>query len=417
MSQEEGAPRIPVRLLTGFLGCGKTTLLNEILTAQHGLGRVGVIENEYGSVGVDSRIVSAKSVTEGSPIIEVSNGCLCCAVRGDLKRALLDMAAQQPPVDSILLEASGVADPGPVVQTLLGDSDVASRCSLAGVVTVVDAKQFLSQLESPHHPQIRAQVAFADLIILNKTDLVYPTEALNAEKRLKEMNPVAAVHPAVSCKIPLKDVLGAKWFDNGKALQGQASGEEAHAAALNAVQTVSVKLPGAVMNLAAVELWLSHLVQEKGETLFRYKGLMPIRGYEQQQYLFQGVHQIFGGELLEGSSWEGADAAGNPAKVRGCEMVFIGTGLDEGGLKEGLAACVAPATLRFEVGDAVSCATAAGWQDASVAALWQDGCPYLLVVDSKIPNIPGRKVMAPLDSDTYVKALPREASVPRAERQ
>ena len=386
--------RIPVRILTGFLGCGKTTLLNAILTKEHGLGRVGVIENEYGEVSIDGRVVAAKKLTDENPVIEVSNGCLCCAVRGDLKRALLQMADQVPPVDSILLESSGVADPGPIIQTLIGDSDVASRCSLAGVVTVVDAKQFPLQMDSVHHPQVRPQIAFADLIVLNKIDLVYPSDVVTTTKLISTMNPSAEVIPAVSCEVPLEKVVSAKWFETDKP-DASNTDTKAHQEALNAVKTLSINLPDAVMNLSAVELWLSDLVDRKGENMFRYKGIMPIRGHEEMQYLFQGVHQIFGGELLRGSGW------GPPEK--GCLMVFIGTELDEAELRAGLEGCLATDALRFEIGSRVECSTPAGWQDGTVTDTWKEGSPYLVVIDSRIPNVPGRKVYAPVDSDVFIR--------------
>ena len=412
-----GEGRIGVRLVTGFLGSGKTTLLNAVLTQEHGLGRIGVIENEYGAVGVDGGIIADKVGVDETPVIELSNGCLCCEVRGDLKRALLRMAAQRPRVDCILLEASGVADPGPIVQTLLGDKDVAAVCELRGVITVVDALHFTRQLRCAEHPQLRPQIAFADLLILNKADLVDPTRLAEAREAVRRMNTHASIVTATMCAVDLQTVLRTEWFDKPEATaaatvtsgegeeevaaaQGEKSAEGVlqHRAALNSVETLSIALDeGVLMNVAAVELWLSDLVYRHGEKLYRYKGTMAVKGCEGRKYLFQGVHRIFGGEPLSKSGWT------EECPPR-CQMVFIGKGLADLDLRAGLEGCVAPSKLRFALAETVECATPCGWQEGEVTGHWKDGCPYLVQIFSRVPNVPGRKVMAPVDSDTFIRA-------------
>eukprot|EP01064_Diplonema_japonicum_P007027 TRINITY_DN14776_c0_g1_i1.p1 TRINITY_DN14776_c0_g1~~TRINITY_DN14776_c0_g1_i1.p1 ORF type:complete len:387 (+),score=72.53 TRINITY_DN14776_c0_g1_i1:64-1224(+) len=378
--------RTPVRVITGFLGSGKTTLLNYILSEPHNLGRIGVIENEYGEEGVDGKILAVKH--DERTIIEVSNGCLCCTVRGDLKEAILDMLGQTPPVESIIVETSGVADPAPVVQTFLGDDDIAGKCVLKGVITLVDAKHVISHLDTD--PQVGAQIASADVILLNKSDLVTNSWLQRVESMVKAINSHPDIIRCIKGKVDLSTLLSTTWF--GKEIPEKTTDDKKPNKHGIAVTTITV--PGA-LSLGDLELFLSRLTSEKSADLYRYKGVLPIKGHEQQRYIFQGVHGIFGGEIVPGG-WP----SDTPLTAK---MVFIGKNLDKAELQKGLESCVAK-DLRFKTGDLVQCSTPVGWQDGAILDTWNAGCPYLIEVISGIPNIPGRRLFAPADTESFVKS-------------
>ncbi len=320
---------IPVTILTGFLGAGKTTLLNRILTEHHG-ERIAVIENEFGEAGVDNEILVEDREEQ---IIEMNNGCLCCTVRGDLVRILGDLGEKRRQgkldFERVVIETTGLANPGPVAQTFFMDEGVHGEYLLDAVITVVDAKHGQRQLDE--HDEARAQVGFADRILLSKTDLVEKAEVADLAQRLRAMNPRARQKEVHFGETDIREILDIRGFNLNAALEIDpgflAEGHHHH----DDDVTSFVWKDARPLQMEKIETFLSLMAQNYGEDLLRYKGVLYIQG-EPRRMIFQGVHMLMGG--TPGKPW-------STGETRESVMVFIGRRIPRRLFEEGLAYCVA----------------------------------------------------------------------------
>ncbi|HET9470454.1 MAG TPA: GTP-binding protein [Usitatibacter sp.] len=320
---------IPVTILTGFLGAGKTTLLNRILTEQHG-EKIAVIENEFGETGVDNDILVKDKQEQ---IVEMNNGCVCCTVRGDLVRILGDLGAKRKRgelrFDRVIIETTGLANPGPVAQTFFMDEKIHDQYLLDAVVTVVDAKHGHKQLDE--HDEARRQVGFADRILLSKTDLVAEEEARGLMQRLRQMNPRAQQKKVHFGEADIREILDIRGFNLNAVLELEPEFLESDHHEHNDEVTSFVWKDRRPLHMEKIETFLSLMVQNYGEDLLRYKGILNIQG-EPRRMIFQGVHMLMGG--TPGKPW-------GPGEARESVMVFIGRKLPRRLFEEGLAYCVA----------------------------------------------------------------------------
>ena len=345
-SHEPG--KIPVTVLTGYLGAGKTTLLNRILSEPHGK-RYAVIVNEFGEIGIDNELV----VGADEEVFEMNNGCICCTVRGDLVRIMDGLMRRKGKFDAIIVETTGLADPAPVAQTFFVDEDVQKNARLDAVVTVADAKWLSDRLKDA--PEAKNQIAFADVIVLNKTDLVSKPELAEVEARIRGINPYARLHRTERCQVALADVLDRGAFDLDRILEiepdfleaddhdhdhdhhhhhGHDHHHDHHDHGLKhyhdvEMQSLSLR-SDKPLDPSRFMPWLQNLVQTEGQKILRSKGILAFRD-DDDRYVFQGVHMMLEGDHQR--KWKD----GEPRESR---VVFIGRELPEEKIRAGFEACI-----------------------------------------------------------------------------
>lgn len=339
------ASKIPVTVLTGYLGAGKTTLLNRILSENHGK-KYAVIVNEFGEIGIDNDLI----IGADEEVFEMNNGCVCCTVRGDLVRILEGLMKRKGKFDAIIVETTGLADPAPVAQTFFVDEDVQKHARLDAVVTVADAKWLSDRLKDA--PEAKNQIAFADVIVLNKTDLVSKAELAEVEARIRAINPYAKLHRTERCQVAVADVLERGAFDLDRILEiepefldagdghdhhdhdhhhhdhGHSHGGLKHYHDED-MQSLSLK-SSKPLDPEKFMPWLQQLVASEGQKILRSKGILSFSG-DEDRYVFQGVHMMLEGEHQR--KWK-------PDEKRESRLVFIGRELPEQLIRDGFEHCI-----------------------------------------------------------------------------
>lgn len=352
MDVKAGAAQVPVTVLTGFLGAGKTTLLNRILTEQHG-HKIAVIENEFGPEGIDNELLVREA---GEQIIEMNNGCICCTVRGDLVRILNDLKSKRQAgeieFERVIIETTGMANPGPVTQTFFMDDAIAAYYLLDAVITVVDAKHGHDTLDQ--QPEAQNQVGFADRILMSKVDLVSQSAAQSLKDRLVQMNPRAPIKPVNFGAVPIDEVLDLRGFNLNAILEidqdflagehpdaardGQAhhhDGDHQHDGDHNHHHDDAIKAfvfqSSRPFDPAKLEEYMGALTQVYGQDMLRYKGVLFMNG-SNRRTIFQGVHMLMGADV--GRPWATHEKPSS-------KVVFIGRNLPKDAIVKGLEACLA----------------------------------------------------------------------------
>ena len=347
MSAPLSSDKIPVTVLTGYLGAGKTTLLNRILSEPHGK-KYAVIVNEFGEIGIDNDLV----IGADEEVFEMNNGCICCTVRGDLVRILDGLMRRKGKFDAIIVETTGLADPAPVAQTFFVDENVGRKTKLDAVVTVADAKWLNDRLKDA--PEAKNQIAFADVILINKTDLVSPEQLDEVEARIRGINPYAKVHKTERAQIPLSEVLGRNAFDLDRILDiepeflegdghdhhhdhdhGHDHHHEPRRGGLKhyhdeEMQSVSLR-SDKPLDPDKFFPWVQDLVQKEGPNILRCKGILAFKD-DDERFVFQGVHMILDGDHQR--PW-------NKGEKRDSRIIFIGRNLPEEKIRQDFENCVA----------------------------------------------------------------------------
>jgi G3E family GTPase len=321
----EATAQTPVTVLTGYLGAGKTTLLNRILTETHGK-RFAVIVNEFGEIGIDNDLV----VNADEEIFEMNNGCICCSVRGDLIRILGGLMRRTRRFDGIVVETTGLADPAPVAQTFFVDENVRRNTRLDAIVTVVDGKHLMEEIDRA--PEAQEQIAFADVVLLNKTDLVAPEALAGVEARIRAINPYVKIHRTQRCAVDLGEVLGKDAFSLDRILEIEPDFLESVHEHEHDDQVVSLALrTDRPIEPRRFLPWIQDITQQFGTDLLRMKGILAMLD-DDDRFVIQGVHMLIEGDRQR--PWR-------PEEKRESRLVFIGRNLPKDLLRQGFAACQA----------------------------------------------------------------------------
>jgi G3E family GTPase len=320
----DAAPQIPVTVLTGYLGSGKTTLLNRILSETHGK-RFAVIVNEFGEVGIDNNLI----VDADEEIFEMNNGCICCTVRGDLIRIIAGLMRRSRTFDGILVETTGLADPAPVAQTFFVDEDVRRKTKLDAIITVADAKHLLEQIDQA--PEAQEQLAFADIVLVNKVDLVDAGGLATVERRIRDINPYAQIHRTERCGIALEQILGRDAFNLERILEVEPGFlTEEHEHEHDGIGSLSL-VADRPMKPNRFVSWIQDVTQRYGTDILRMKGIASMED-DDRQFVVQSVHM-----LIEG----GSQRPWKEMEPRQTRLVFIGRDLPKDLLRQGFEACCA----------------------------------------------------------------------------
>ena len=319
----QAVEQTPVTVLTGYLGAGKTTLLNRILSEQHGK-KYAVIVNEFGEVGIDNDLI----VDADEEVFEMNNGCICCTVRGDLIRIIEGLMRRKDRFDAILVETTGLADPAPVVQTFFVDDDVRQKTRLDAIVTVVDAKHLLGEIDHAHEAQ--EQLAFADIVILNKTDLVTPEELAAVEARIRKINPTAAIKHSTRCDVPPDQVLNRHAFDLDRILEFEpdfldGDHDHDHDDHVTSFSLVTEE----PLDPRKFLPWVQMITQRFGIDILRMKGILSFKD-DDDRFVVQAVHMLLEGDHQR--PWR-------KDEPRMSRLVFIGRNLPKDVIEEGFMKC------------------------------------------------------------------------------
>lgn len=407
--------KIPVTILTGYLGSGKTTFINYLLKENHGY-KFAIIENEFGEVGIDDGLV----LQSQDEIVEMMNGCICCTVREDLITTIQKLVkTKKGHFNHILIETTGLADPAPVAQTFFIDENISELCRLDSIVTFIDAK-FTSQHLDEEKPEgveneAHEQVAFADVLVLNKTDLVSSNELENIKNKLKAINVHAPIIETEFSRAPIDKLINIKAFDLDKTLEMDdgfldIDAEHQHD---SSITSFGIHIEGQ-FKIDELNNWISQLMIEKGADLYRAKGILSILGSD-EKYVFQSVHMIMN---IESSSQLGMNHQPwkqNEKRIN--KLCFIGKNLDKDKIISDLKECIFEGKipepgdkptfkLRFKVGDRIECKLNQ-WEKGTITKLWyreplwETGrySPYQVLLDNN--NL----IWAPRDSETFIRKV------------
>jgi len=322
MSEAPASTKIPVTVLTGYLGAGKTTLLNRILSEHHGK-KYAVVINEFGELGVDNDLV----VDTDEEVFEMNNGCICCTVRGDLIRIVGGLMKRRDKFDGIIIETTGLANPAPVAQTFFVDDTVKAKTRLDAIVTVVDAKNLPARLADS--AEAEEQIAFADVIVLNKTDLVTPEELDAVEAMVRKINKFARIHRSMKGDVPVTELLDQGAFDLARVLVHKPDFLDSDAHEHNdEVLSMSFEAEKPI-DAERFNAWIGALLAEQGQNMLRTKGILAYEG-EDRRFAFQAVHMIADGDFI--GPWKDGEE-------RTSRIVFIGRNLNRPQLRRGFESC------------------------------------------------------------------------------